>query len=214
MWVEVTPRRPDFCGQPPCPICFNWSEDNRSPVMTGLHKLALDLLQKCLDDLTEDQKAQLGTIARKMHDGGIAEFASPAPPEDSSPADIGMSSLRRLQGWLRQRRCPEVPKPRQLTCDEVIARQMERQAADKEKIEQRNERLKEAREIAKIFAEAERNDRPSGNEQAMLRGVHPDFIDSCRSKGIYDSCEILERWGECTSGYSNFRPYKMGRPPF
>jgi len=200
MWIEVSPRPLDFCGRPPCPLCFQWGEGDKPP-LSGLHKMALDLLQKPLDDLSKEERKELNGVARKMHKGGVEAFASPPDESPPPPADIGMSSTRALEGWLRERRQKEPPKPRQLTCDEVVARQAEREAAKKAERKKRDERLKEAREIAEVFAEADRG-RQDRSSQEMLRGVDPGFVDYCRSRGIYDPREIFERYQREYSRYA------------
>lgn len=190
MWTAI--NRPDFCGCPPCPLCFRWQEGDKAP-MSGLHKMALDLLQKPLDDLSKEQQKELNGIARKMHKGGVAAFASPPDESPPPPADIGMSSTRRMQGWLRDRIQRAAPKPRQLTCDDVVVRQAEREATKKEKDKERNERLREAREMAKIFAEASAGQNQGGGRDP-LGGVDPSYVRYCQERGIYDPREIYARF--------------------
>lgn len=193
MWIAISPLPRDFCGRPPCPKCFEWKEGDQPP-LSGLHKMALDLLQKPLDDLSKAQRRKLDRVGLKMHEGGISAFASPPDKSPPPPADIGMSSTRALQGWLRERRRREVtPKPRQLTCDEIYARKAEQEAAEKAKRKEKQERLQEAREIAQVFAEADRGRQQSGDEQ-MLREVDPSFVSYCRERGIYSAQEIYARW--------------------
>jgi len=194
MWIAVCPQPLDFCGRPPCPLCFEWKGGDE--VVSGLRKMALDLLQKPLDGLSKDELKELNGVARKMHKGGVAAFASPPDESPPPPADIGMSSTRRLQGWLRDRIQREAPKPRQLTCDDIVARQAERDAAKKEKDKERNERLKEAREMAQILAEANKGqqDRQQYEEQQMLRNVDPQFVEYCRQRGIYSPQDIYARY--------------------
>lgn len=195
MWIAITPRPLDFCGQPPCPLCFQWKEGDKAP-LSGLHKMALDLLQKPLDDLSKDQRKELNGVARKMHKGGIEAFASPPDESPPPPADIGMSEMRAMNGWLRERRQREAPKPRQLTCDEIYARKADQEAAEKAKRKEKQERLQEAREIAQIFAEADRGrqERQQYEEQRLLREVDPSFVAYCRDRGIFSPQEIYARY--------------------
>lgn len=48
-WVEKVPRRYDFCGCPPCGLCYDYVEDLKDPAIEqakieGIAKMALDLL--------------------------------------------------------------------------------------------------------------------------------------------------------------------------
>lgn len=198
MWVEITPRRMDFCGQVGCPLCYAWRAGDNQPSMSGIEKIALDLIQKRLDELTADQRKELNGIARKIHKHGLGAFAgSPdeSPPPDAA-ADIGMSTAAQIDGWLRERRRTEAPKPRALNCDAIADRQAAREAEAKRKQKERDERLKEAREIAAVFATAQReqDERRQYEEQRYLRGIDPGFVSYCRERGIRDPQEIAYRW--------------------
>lgn len=197
MWVEITPRRMDFCGNVGCPLCYQWSAGSDVPVISGLAKMAMDLLQKPLDDLTSGQRTQLNGIARKFHKDGFGAFVKSSddlPPTDA--ADIGMSAAAQIDGWLRERRRTEAPKARVLNCDEIADRQAAREAENKRKQKEREERLKEAREIAAVFATAQReqDEQRQYEEQRYLRGIDPGFVSYCRERGIRDPQEIAYRW--------------------
>jgi hypothetical protein len=212
MWIPLTPRPPDFCGRPPCGLCFQWQEGN-GPTLGGKHKMALDLLQRSYDDLSKGERKQLDQLAKKIHRVGIAALAS--PPDKSPPpapmVDIGMSSTRQLEGWLKDRRRKEAPKPRQLTCDEVVALQAERDIAAKAKKKERDERLKEAREIAEIFAQTEGGQRRNQDyDQQLLRGVDPAFVRYCRDQGIFSAEAIYSRWQR---EYAVYAPSLMPKYP-
>lgn len=116
MWLEITPRRPDFCGQPPCPICYRWGENN-GVSMTGLERMSLELTGKFLDELTETERTELQKVADRIHAGALMV---PQPPLDKPPdADLGMSDAAHMDGWLAQHKAPTVPiKPLQLTLDQ------------------------------------------------------------------------------------------------
>jgi hypothetical protein len=110
-------------------------------------------------------------------------------------ADIGMSSTRQLEGRLKYRRQNTPPKPRQLTCDEVVARQNERAKTEAAKKKERDERLKEAREIAEVFAQTEGGNRRNQEyDQQLLREVDPSFVRYCRDQGIFSAEAIYSRW--------------------
>jgi hypothetical protein len=196
MWVPVSPLPPDFCGRPPCGLCFDWKE-GADPALSGKHKMALDLLQKPFEALSKDERKALNSIAKKIHKEGIAAIATPLDenPPPSPVADIGMSSTRRLEGWLREKQRRELPKPRHLTCDEVIARQNERAKMEATKKKERDERLKEAREIAEVFAQTEAGNRRNQEyDQQLLRQVDPSFVRYCRDQGIFSAEAIYSRW--------------------
>jgi len=195
-WIEAAPRRLDFCGQPPCPLCYRWTDEGGQPPINGLHKMALDLLQKGWDDLSKDERRDLEGIGRKIHKDGIAALASPPDELPPPPADIGMDSVRQIEGWLSERKRSMPAKPRVLTCDEIAERQGAKEAEQQRKAKERNERLKEAREVAQIFADAQRgqDERPQYEEQRMLRDIDPSFVSYCRDRGIMDPREIYSRW--------------------
>lgn len=196
-WIAISPMPPDFCGCPPCPRCFQWQEGNGPPT-SGLSKMALDLLAKPLDDLKASERRKLDGVVRKMHGGGIAALCrTPKKTPPPAPAvDIGMSSSRVLEGWLREKRRKEPPKPRVLTLDEIFARKAEQEAAEKVKRKEKEERLKEAREVAAVFAEAQRgqDERQRYEEQRLLRDVDPRFVEYCRERGISSVQEIYSRY--------------------
>lgn len=213
MWIPILPMRADFCGHPPCELCFQWQEDN-GQILGGKYKMALDLLQKPYEALNKDERKQLNQLATKIHKGGIAAIAS--PPDESPPpapiADIGMSSTRQLEGWLKNRRQKEAPKPRQLTCDEIMALQNERDIASKAKKKEREERLKEAREIAEIFAQTEDGTRRNQEyDQQLLREIDPGFVQYCRSQGIFSAEAIYSRWQR---EYARYTPSLTMRDPW
>lgn len=193
MWVELSPRPPDFCGRPPCPRCYRWQDGNEAPV-SGLHKMSLDLLGLPLAKATSAQRAELRAIGKKLHDGGLG-VSTPTDDPPPEPVDIGMSTSRWLEASMRLNRPAKPVAQRELTCDEVAARQAardERKAAEKK---ERDKRLKEIREAATVFQEAtqgaerERRER----EAYFLRGVDPRFVEYCRQRGITNPEEIRYR---------------------
>lgn len=135
MWIEITPRRFDFCGRPPCDLCYRWGEDN-GVGMSGLERMSLELTGKFLDELTPKEKEDLQKAADRIHKGALM----PCVPLDKPPeADIGMSDAQHMQGWLAQHKSPSAPiKPVQLTLDqrddwqEPIEKKVEQDAKAKE----------------------------------------------------------------------------------
>lgn len=143
MWIEISPRRPDFCGQPPCGLCYRWGEDN-GVSMSALERMSLELTGKFLDELTPTEKEDLEAAAAQLHWGALL---SPKPPENEPPqADIGMSDAAHMDGWLAQHKAPLAPiKPLQLTLDqrddwqEPVEKSVQKQAQkvkDAEKMEE------------------------------------------------------------------------------
>jgi hypothetical protein len=45
-WVVKLPKRSDFCGQPPCGLCFAWVDPITAEQTDGVKKNAQDLTQK------------------------------------------------------------------------------------------------------------------------------------------------------------------------
>jgi hypothetical protein len=75
MWVPKVPRRPDFCGCPPCPLCYDWADENKE-VMQGFLKFCLDMLGRTLEDalsrlptpeLRDQFEKQMRELADRVH---------------------------------------------------------------------------------------------------------------------------------------------------
>lgn len=64
MWVKKIPERYDFCGRPPCGLCFDWVEPNAAPV-EGIVKMGRDILGK--DEITPKERKQLEKAAERVH---------------------------------------------------------------------------------------------------------------------------------------------------
>lgn len=190
MWKPRSPLPRDFCGRPPCPLCFDWH--GADSIQDGMQHLAMELLQKPMEDLTTNQLMQLDNISNQLHDNGMVA----CKPDNSSPpppADIGMSSARRMNGWLKHRPKPvERPEDR-LNCDQVVARQQEREALEAREQKERDERLSEVREVAKAFSESKEPAMRSRRSDP-LDGVPEDFLNYCYRKDIRDPREIYDRW--------------------
>lgn len=154
MWIPNEPRRDDFCGRPPCGLCFHWKGGD-GPSMSGFAKMALDLLQKRWQELSTCEKDQLRVIAAKIHKSGISALATRTPEQTPPPevVDIGMDSKRQTEGWLKSLQRREMPE-RQLTLDEIAEREESRQQAICEKEKARKEMLEQARAVAEVFKEA------------------------------------------------------------
>lgn len=95
MWIPKVPRRWDFCGCPPCGLCFNWVAPRREPktvkesdpivceeiVMDGLVKMTEDLLGKPAEQATLEEKAQVEKVALQIHERNIINAASGEGPK-------------------------------------------------------------------------------------------------------------------------------------
>ena len=66
MWVPRTPKRADFCGCPPCPLCYDWATDAPAgrvqdawvqEIISGMTKFTDDLLDG--KEPTETEKETL-----------------------------------------------------------------------------------------------------------------------------------------------------------
>lgn len=77
-WVVKIPKRRDFCGLPPCPLCFDWVEEQpvtvtiqeiqAEPVkIGGFDKFCLDMVGKRPWDIQETVLRQLEDEAEKIH---------------------------------------------------------------------------------------------------------------------------------------------------
>src|SRR5579872_7519657 len=62
-WVVKNPRRPDFCGCPPCPLCYDWAD--KSSVNDGLRQFMFDLLKG--KEPTKEEERTLTEAAQAIH---------------------------------------------------------------------------------------------------------------------------------------------------
>jgi hypothetical protein len=169
-WVVKKPKRYDFCGCPPCPLCFVWQEPAppakteepkavakaKPKVVDGMVKLALDLLGR--EPTSDSEVSQLKDIAETIHEKGVAGLTPKKPPpslagsvkvveETVVEIDIGLSSLDRANTFFRNlpKKKRDI-KPAQPNCDEVYERaaaREEEQKAIKEAARKEKQRMKE-----------------------------------------------------------------------
>lgn len=66
MWAIKIPKRSDFCGCPPCPLCFNWVDGEKN--VTGIDKMAWDLLGR---DYTPKERPTLQAAAERIHEANL-----------------------------------------------------------------------------------------------------------------------------------------------
>lgn len=67
MWVPRTPKRADYCGCPPCPLCFCWA--GGESITDGIDQMALDMLGR---PATDGERTILQDSAEKIHAGNLA----------------------------------------------------------------------------------------------------------------------------------------------
>lgn len=190
-WVERVPRPMDFCGHPPCPRCYSWAGGDEA---SSLMQFAVGLLGRAPD---KKEFRKIDIIAARLHERGLVTADEPEQPKDDGAyfEDLGMASLEQHNGLIKALHQSK-PVERKLTCDEIADRQADREERAKAKRKERDERLKEAREVAQVFAEADRGckEREQYEEQRLLREVDPRFIEYCRERGIFSAQEIYSRY--------------------
>jgi hypothetical protein len=110
MWVPRTPKRADFCGCPPCPICYAWADGNGTDPVDGIEQMARDMLGRAP---SPQEKATLEQSAEKIHIGNLARvketeerIAAREAAEEQRWADIKMDAFLK-----QQRREAARPKP-------------------------------------------------------------------------------------------------------
>ena len=91
-WVIKIPKRPDFCGAPPCPLCFNWVEDDRRPIedqqqTEGFEKMKADMVLLLGRPLTPSEVEQLRKTAEEIHLRNRAPARDPALEAFNEAAD-------------------------------------------------------------------------------------------------------------------------------
>lgn len=193
-WQPRSPIPPDFCGRPPCPKCYAWAGGSETQ---SLAQFAFELLGRTPNKAETEQSEK---IARRLHREGLSVVAAPgeSPPSDTmeTVVDIGMTPTEYQTRMLKQMRTTQVPNvDRKFTCDEVADRQAVRDEQAKTQERQREERLKEAREVAKVFADAQRDERRQElQDERYLRDVDPDFVRYMRQRGVTDPREIAFSW--------------------
>lgn len=97
MFVPKVPRRYDFCGCPPCALCFDWvepvppqptpeEEQTCEPVrVDGIDKAAMDLTGKPLAEITNEEKGQVRAYMDDFHQRAfINAMKGTTPPEDGA----------------------------------------------------------------------------------------------------------------------------------
>lgn len=91
MRVPKVPRRYDFCGYPPCGLCFDEvepappvpEEDPQEIRVDGLIAMTEELTGKPFAETTESEKLTVKGIAEDLHNKAIVEKINGKPPPDS-----------------------------------------------------------------------------------------------------------------------------------
>lgn len=159
-WEVRRPQRPDFCGCPPCPLCYVWVDENHVDLGISLQKFTQDLLQTegkpTVAQLIEGKKAAQALHERVQN----APLSTEPPPDIADNADLNAAMLRQIH---REKTEPTKRKPRVLTCDEIADRQeaIEKAAAEEAAVK--------AKEVEKQRVEAEK-------EKVGAQNAYDDFL--------------------------------------
>lgn len=84
--VIKIPKRSDFCGCPPCGLCFDWVDDEpRAPIVDGLVKMAEDVTGKPIAKVTEPELKVVKAAAQEIHERNLAGIVPPeVQPKDGT----------------------------------------------------------------------------------------------------------------------------------
>jgi hypothetical protein len=182
MWVEKNPLPPDFCGEPPCSICYDWADDN-GVRMPGMEKFALDLIGRV--EISEGERVQLMKLAEKIHVEGLPVSEPIVPAPAGKVFDIGMSPTERTRLMMRQFRPATPPKVAPVCLDhmedieEVVDRQI---ADDKAKVSDAEAQQRMNNEMNRLIDQRLSGRVPAGVIRDYmgcpeLAGVPPSFVE-------------------------------------
>lgn len=117
MWVPRTPKRADFCGCPPCPLCYDWATDAPAgrvqdawvqEIISGMTKFTQDMLDGTAP--TEAEEQVLKDAAEKIHVANLSRDERIA--EEIRVADKAQHTARQMNAMLATKRSEAaVPKP-------------------------------------------------------------------------------------------------------
>lgn len=177
MWVVKKPKRFDFCGQPPCGLCFDWTEP-MPPVefrevrggelvveKTEPYEKTIDGMQKMTEDImgvgvtpTPEQRKQIQQAAELIHLHNLNK--SKVTPEQAHKDTIEeVYTARAVNAFLNQKakeKAAEATKPKRdlrPTLDEIADKKEVPKNEEKEEISYKPSR--EARRNAFLKREAE-----------------------------------------------------------
>lgn len=118
MWVEKSPQPSYFCGCPPCPICFDWVEDNGASI-TGIAHVVKELTGKPIDQATPEEIMAVSDGIEKIHAANLAGITFPV--ETREDAIARRTTEIRMEGFLKEKRIVREPpkKLNTITCDDI-----------------------------------------------------------------------------------------------
>lgn len=166
MYVPKIPRRLDFCGCPPCPLCFDWVEPappveitKEIPIIPPVVEVRIDGIAKMAEEFgvknpTTKQLRELRNAAEKIHERNLEQ--NTISPEDKGKADAqrraeyfeGRAIEAAIKTKAKEKKKEPVPVDNRPTLDELTPEQL--QEAMKPKVDEslikREEKSKKATE--------------------------------------------------------------------
>lgn len=147
MWVPKIPRRYDFCGCPPCGLCFDWLEPERPVEITEEDPIEatagyrIDGVRKMVEDIvgpnsTEEQRRQIYEGAILVHEKNKLNAAKDPVESHQESLDEGFTR-RGVESFLRQKavEASVVKKPvNYITCDSIADKAAEKKTTIEEEI--------------------------------------------------------------------------------
>jgi hypothetical protein len=109
MWVPRTPKRSDFCGCPPCPLCYDWATEPPAgrvqdawvqEIISGMTKFTGDVLEG--KKPTESEKETLQKAAEKIHVANLN--ADRIYSDQLREADQAQNTQRQMDALLAAKR--------------------------------------------------------------------------------------------------------------
>jgi hypothetical protein len=101
MYIPRTPRPFDFCGCPPCPICFVLGDDGGNEIADGMIVFFKEILQADRIPTPEEKKA-LEEAAQRIHVANMNRHK--LLDEELRAADTEQHTKRRVEDLLRAAR--------------------------------------------------------------------------------------------------------------
>lgn len=121
MWQVKIPKRNDFCGCPPCPLCYIWGDDLTQDLVDGIQKMKDDLLEISKPKgflgerkLSSDEEKAIEDAAELIHARNL-ESNLIKPPDSAAEAEAYDERMQRevgerqLAGILKQTRTQKTP---------------------------------------------------------------------------------------------------------
>lgn len=153
MYVPKNPKRWDFCGCPPCGLCYDWAEpappvvveegsiikdegflENQGYRIDGVRKMVEDIVGP---DSTEEQRRQVYEGAVLVHEKNLLNAKK--DPLDLHQETIDEGFTRRgVESFLRQKAVEAAvvkPKVNYVTCDSIADKEAVKGKTIEEKIE-------------------------------------------------------------------------------